>query len=111
MESAKELIPSPNSLWHLYVDGSSTDNCSRVGVISVSPEGVRLSCVLHFQFKASNNQVKYEALFTDLKLAKEVLARHFIIYSDSQLIVNQVNFEYQAKGEKMASYLEKELLG
>ncbi|KAL5554258.1 hypothetical protein UlMin_041659 [Ulmus minor] len=28
LESAKELVPSPSSLWHLYVDGSSTDNFS-----------------------------------------------------------------------------------
>ncbi|KAL5546344.1 hypothetical protein UlMin_006031 [Ulmus minor] len=113
LESAKELVPSPSSLWHLYVDGSSTDNCSGAGVILVSPEKVRLSCALRFRFKATNNQAEYEALLAGLRLAKEVSARHLLIYSDSQLIVNQVNSEYQAKGEKMASYLEKakELLG
>ncbi|KAL5547002.1 hypothetical protein UlMin_006689 [Ulmus minor] len=113
LESAKELVSSPRSLWHLYVDGSSTDNCSGAGVILVSLEGVRLSCALRFRFKATNNQAKYEALLAGLRLAKEVSAHHLLIYSDSQLIVNQVNSEYQAKGEKMASYLEKakELLG
>ncbi|KAL5578497.1 hypothetical protein UlMin_020196 [Ulmus minor] len=113
LESAKELVPSPSSLWHLYVDGSSTDNCSGAGVILVSPEKVRLSCALRFRFKATNNQAEYEALLAGLRLAKEVSARHLLIYSDSQLIMNQVNSEYQAKGEKMASYLEKakELLG
>ncbi|KAL5577628.1 hypothetical protein UlMin_019327 [Ulmus minor] len=113
LELAKELVPSPSSLWHLYVDGSSTDNCSGAGVILVSPEKVRLSCALRFRFKATNNQAEYEALLVGLRLAKEVSARHLLIYSDSQVIVNQVNSEYQAKGEKMASYLEKakELLG
>ncbi|KAL5568387.1 hypothetical protein UlMin_024962 [Ulmus minor] len=113
LESAKELVPPPGSLWHLYVDGSSTDNCSGAGVILVSPEGVRLSCALRFCFKATNNQAEYEALLAGLRLAKEVSAHHLLIYSDSQLIVNQVNSEYQAKGDKMASYLEKakELLG
>ncbi|KAL5539705.1 hypothetical protein UlMin_045788 [Ulmus minor] len=113
LESAKELVPPPGSLWHLYVDGSSTDNCSGAGVILVSPEGVRLSCALRFRFKATNNQAEYEALLAGLRLAKEVSAHHLLIYSDSQLIVNQVNLEYQAKGEKMAFYLEKakELLG
>ncbi|KAL5574153.1 hypothetical protein UlMin_023750 [Ulmus minor] len=113
LESAKELVPSPSSLWHLYVDRSSTDNFSGAGVILVSPEGVRLSCALRFRFKATNNQAEYEALLAGLRLAKEVSAHHLLIYSDSQLIVNQVNSKYQAKGEKMASYLEKakELLG
>ncbi|KAL5570576.1 hypothetical protein UlMin_027151 [Ulmus minor] len=76
-------------------------------------KGVRLSCALRFRFKAINNQAEYEALLAGLRLAKEVSARHLLIYSDSQLIVNQVNSKYQAKGEKMAFYLEKakELLG
>ncbi|KAL5559394.1 hypothetical protein UlMin_035605 [Ulmus minor] len=65
LESAKELVPSPSSLWHLYVDGSSTDNCSGAGVILVSPERVRLSCALRFRFKATNNQAEYEALLFD----------------------------------------------
>ncbi|KAL5564424.1 hypothetical protein UlMin_027588 [Ulmus minor] len=59
LESAKELVLSPSSLWHLYVDGSSTDNS------------------------------EYEALLAGLRLAKEVSAHHLLIYSDSQLIVNQ----------------------
>ena len=51
--------------------------------------------------------------FASLCLAKEVSTQHLIIYSDSQLIVNQINSKYQAKGEKMIAYLKniKELLG
>ncbi|KAL5548397.1 hypothetical protein UlMin_003628 [Ulmus minor] len=56
---------------------------------------------------ATKNQAEYEALLSGLRLAKEVSARHLTIYSDSQLVVSQVNSEFQAKGEKMASYLEK----
>ncbi|KAL5577646.1 hypothetical protein UlMin_019345 [Ulmus minor] len=79
LESAKELVPSPSSLWHLYVDGSSTDNCSGAGVILVSPEKVRLSCALRFRFKATNNQAEYEALLAGLRLAKE----RFTTYRES----------------------------
>ena len=57
--------------------------------------------------KATNNQAKYEALSAGLRLAMEILAQHLIVYSDSQLVVSQVNLEFQAKGEKMALYLEK----
>ncbi|KAL5552406.1 hypothetical protein UlMin_002582 [Ulmus minor] len=64
-------------------------------------------CAVHFKFKATNNQAEYEALLSGLRLAKEVSARHLTIYSDSQLVVSQVNSDFQAKGEKMASYLEK----
>ena len=41
--------------------------------------------------KATNNQAKYEALSAGLRLAMEILAQHLIVYSDSQLVVSQVN--------------------
>ncbi|KAL5541056.1 hypothetical protein UlMin_042629 [Ulmus minor] len=105
--SEKLTTQTQNSQWKLYVDGSSTENSSGAGIILLSPDGVKLSCAVRFKFKATNNQAEYEALLSGLRLAKEVSARHLTIYSDSQLVVSQVNSEFQAKGEKMASYLEK----
>ncbi|KAL5582363.1 hypothetical protein UlMin_014805 [Ulmus minor] len=105
--SEKLTTQTQNSQWKLYVDGSSTETSSEAGIILVSPDGVKLSCAVRFKFKATNNQAEYEALLSGLRLAKEVSARHLTIYSDSQLVVSQVNSEFQAKGEKMASYLEK----
>ncbi|KAL5549045.1 hypothetical protein UlMin_004276 [Ulmus minor] len=105
--SEKITTQTQNSQWKLYVDGSSTETSSGAGIILVSPDGVKLSCAIRFKFKATNNQAEYEALLSGLRLAKEVSARHLTIYSDSQLVVSQVNSEFQAKGEKMASYFEK----
>ncbi|KAL5580848.1 hypothetical protein UlMin_013290 [Ulmus minor] len=105
--SEKLTTQTQNSQWKLYVDGSSTETSSGAGIILVSPDGVKLSCAVRFKFKATNNQAEYEALLSGLRLAKEVSALHLTIYSDSQLVVSQVNSEFQAKGEKMASYLEK----
>ncbi|KAL5566044.1 hypothetical protein UlMin_029208 [Ulmus minor] len=105
--SEKITTQTQNSQWKLYVDGSSTETSSGAGIILVSPDGFKLSCAVRFKFKATNNQAEYEALLSGLRLAKEVSARHLTIYSDSQLVVSQVNSEFQAKGEKMASYLEK----
>ncbi|KAL5575798.1 hypothetical protein UlMin_017497 [Ulmus minor] len=105
--SEKLTTQTQNSQWKLYVDGSSTETSSGAGIILVSPDGVKLSCAVRFKFKATNNQAEYEALLSGLRLAKKVSARHLTIYSDSQLVVSQVNSEFQAKGEKMASYLEK----
>ncbi|KAL5565706.1 hypothetical protein UlMin_028870 [Ulmus minor] len=105
--SEKITTQTQNSQWKLYVDGSSTETSSGAGIILVSPDGVKLSCAICFKFKATNNQAEYEALLSGLRLVKEVSARHLTIYSDSQLVVSQINSEFQAKGEKMASYLEK----
>ena len=93
--------------WGLYVDGSSNEGRSRDGLILVSPKGHRMHCALRFGFKASNNEVEYEALIAGLNLAKEIKVKSLEIYSDSQLVVCQVTDEYQARGEKMTAYLQK----
>ena len=47
------------------------------------------------------------ALIVGLHLAWKVQARNVKTFSDSQLVVNQVNDIYLVRGEKMAAYLEK----
>ena len=72
-----------------------------------------MNCALRFRFKASNNEVEYEALIAGLKLAKEMKVESLDIFSDSQFIMCQTNEEYLAREEKMIAYLlkAKKLLG
>ena len=83
--------------WGLYVDGSSNNGGSGAGLILVSPKGHRIHSALRFEFKASNNEVEYEALIAGLGLAKEMKIESLDIFSDSQLVVCQINDEYQAR--------------
>ena len=46
-------------------------------------------------------------LLTGLRLARDMNIKILDIYSDSQLVVNQVMGEYQARGLKMVAYLNK----
>ena len=48
-------------------------------------------------FKANINQVEYEALIAGLRLAKELGVWSLIIKGDSQLMISQVQVEFQAK--------------
>jgi len=45
---------------------------------------------LRFAFKASNNQVEYEAFTAGMLLAKEMGTKSFIAKSDSLLVTGQV---------------------
>ena len=56
---------------------------------------------------ALNNEVEYKALIAGLHLECKLRACTVKIFSDSQLVVNQVNDIYLARGEKMAAYVEK----
>ena len=59
-----------SEIWVVIVDGSSREQEARAGVILVSPEGEKISCTIKLEFKATNNQAKYEAFITELKLAQ-----------------------------------------
>ena len=68
----------------MYLDGISNEKENGSGIILEGPIDVTLEKALKFNFKASNNQVEYEALIVGLKLAKEVGASKLRCYSDSQ---------------------------
>ena len=73
----------------------------------ISPENHRISSALRFTFKATNNEAEYEALLADLRLARELQVDSFMIFSDSKLVVSQISGKFQARDDRMASYLEK----
>ena len=60
---------------------------------------------LRLSFSTSNNEAEYEAILVGLDLALMLVATKLEIRSDSQLIVGQIQREYEAKNEHMARYL------
>ena len=87
-----------SNVWSLRIDGT--------GIILESLTGEKISYSLRLEFPVLNNEAEYEALLAGLQLAKEMRVEQLIIYSDSQLVVKQVNRDYQAKGENMVAYLK-----
>ena len=57
-------------------------------------------------FKATNNDVEYEALIAGLGMAHDLGEKILHVKSDSLLVVKQMNGEFQAKDSKMMAYLE-----
>ncbi|XP_056695384.1 uncharacterized protein [Spinacia oleracea] len=89
--------------WTVYVDGSSTQNGCGAGIICQSPEGDKYEYAMRFKFQTSNNEVEYEAL---LKMCKAAGAQEILAISDSQLIVSQVNGDYEARDPNMIKYMQ-----
>ncbi|KAL0445281.1 UNVERIFIED_CONTAM: hypothetical protein Slati_2250800 [Sesamum latifolium] len=96
-----------DQVWLLHVDGSSTTQGSGAGVVITSPQGEDLEFAVKFGFKASNNETEYEALVIGIRMEHEAGARHLLAYSDSQLIVNQIEWTFEAKEESMIQYLQE----
>ena len=63
--------------------------------------------MVRLDFPTTNNEAEYEALVVGLDLAKAVGATSIVIYYDSHVITNQVNGDYECKGEMMKRYLDQ----
>ncbi|RDX65830.1 Retrovirus-related Pol polyprotein from transposon 17.6, partial [Mucuna pruriens] len=86
--------PTVEGDWYLSVDGSSNHTGSGAGIVLEGPGGILIEQLLHFDFKASNNQAEYEALLAGMRLAQELEAKRLVAKSDSKLVTGQVNGEY-----------------
>jgi ribonuclease HI len=91
--------------WIMYFDRSYTLKGVRDGVVLIPPEGGMLKYSIQIEFPAINNTAEYEGLFTGLRLAKELGIWRLLIRGDSQLVVKQVQKEYDCNDDKMVDYL------
>ena len=62
---------------------------------------------MRFKLKASNNESEYEALIAGLSLAKSLRVGRLLLHSDSRLVVNQVLRVYEARDERMDTYMKR----
>ncbi|KAI5344469.1 hypothetical protein L3X38_012346 [Prunus dulcis] len=104
--ASKGTFDLTQPLWTLFVDGSSNAQGCGAGLVLISPDKVALEYALRFKFQASNNEAEYEALLAGLRLAKEMDAKQIQIFSDSQLVIHQVNQDFTAKDASMTAYLQ-----
>ena len=58
-------------------------------------------------FKASNNEAEYEAIIAGIKLCYATGADSVKAFSDSQLVVSQLNDGYEAKDNTMSAYVRR----
>ena len=94
-------------MWSIHTDGSCNRQAGEAGIVLLSPEGDMVECMVRLDFPTTNNEVEYEALVVGLDLAKAAGAANVVIYCDSQVVTNQVNGDYEYKGERMKRYLDQ----
>ena len=63
--------------------------------------------MIHLDFPTTNNEAEYKTLVAGLALANAVGLASVVIHCESQVITNQVNGDYNCKGERMKKYLEQ----
>ncbi|XP_073017782.1 uncharacterized protein [Primulina eburnea] len=93
-------------VWRAFVDGASSLTECGVGVVIISPLGEKVKLALRIDVRVTNNEVEYETVLAGIRAAREVGASWIILYSDSQLITQQIKGVYEAKDDRMHKYLQ-----
>ena len=83
----------------MYFDGAFSLQGAGAGVLLVAPTGEHLKYVIQMHFPremSTNNTAEYEGLLAGLMIVADLGVKKLIVRSDSQLVVRQVNKDYQS---------------
>lgn len=83
----------------LHVDGASRGNPGEAGfgVYVSTPDGESIAELFGYLGRATNNVAEYQGLLHALRYAHERGARSVQVYSDSELVVRQIEGRYRVK--------------
>jgi ribonuclease HI len=70
-----EELPKKET-WVAYVDSSSANQKSGVGVTLASPDGESFRYAIKLDFVTTNNEAEYEAVLAGLSIAREMGAKN-----------------------------------
>jgi len=82
-----------------YIDGGSRGNPGEAGIGVHFPGVVRIA---EYLGTGTNNFAEYSALLTALRFAVFSRCQELEIFADSELVVKQINGEYQVRNEGIA---------
>lgn len=89
----------------IYIDGAADRHSRTAGIGGVIyRNGEELITFSEQLPGATNNEAEYQALVYALNLARKLKLYDLKIYSDSELIVRQINGSYKVKNERMKRY-------
>ena len=67
----------------------------------VSLESITIEKLLRLGFSATNNEAEYEALLEGMSMIQKLGKKAVNMFSDSRLVIGQVNGELEARDERM----------
>ncbi|GKV13526.1 hypothetical protein SLEP1_g24525 [Rubroshorea leprosula] len=90
LATVEEKAPE-HPVWVLYVDRAANIKGSGARAVLVGPNGFISEHALRFKFQTTNNAAEYEVFIYGLKLASELKVQSIQVFSDSQLMVGQID--------------------
>lgn len=98
-EVAEHYADLEEGVWSLYCDGASRGNpgLAGAGVVLIDPGGEVREEHREFLGQATNNVAEYRGLLLGLKMARGLGINKIQVFSDSELLVRQINGSYRVK--------------
>lgn len=92
-----------------HTDGASRGNPgpSAAGFILSDGSGTQLQAKAFFLGQATNNIAEYTAVLKALEAAKQLDAEQLEVFSDSELLVKQINGQYKVKSEQIRPFFRQ----
>ena len=92
----------------MYFDGEANHSGYGIGVLLISPHGDHIPRSIRLAFSdrhlAKNNIVEYEACILGLETALELGIRGMEIFSDSNMVIRQIQGDWKTRDVKLRSY-------
>jgi len=87
-----------------HIDGGSRGNPGPAAAAFTLADstGTRLQAKAFFLGQATNNIAEYTSLVKALEAAKQIGAEQLMVFSDSELLVRQINGRYKVKSEQIS---------
>ena len=102
LQKISNKINSSSSNYTMYIDGAADLQSKTSGIGGVIyKDGEELFTFSEYLDNATNNEAEYTALIHGLKSLLNLSVLNVTIYSDSELVVKQINGEYKVKNDRM----------
>ena len=76
-----------------------------MGQVMISPKRIIIEKSLRLGFSATNNEAKYETLLVGMTIVQRMGGKAVEVFSDSRLVMDQVQGELKARDPRMQEYL------
>tara|TARA_B100000401_G_scaffold222869_1_gene150776 strand:- start:2531 stop:3040 length:510 start_codon:yes stop_codon:yes gene_type:complete len=108
LSTVLDKLKSNTNTHTMYVDGAADLHSKTAGIGGVIYKGnEELITFSEYLDDSTNNEAEYESLIHGLKLLVNLSILNVNIFSDSELVVRQINGEYKVKNVRMKKLYQK----
>ncbi|XP_070010544.1 uncharacterized protein [Nicotiana sylvestris] len=99
-----EVEQDENPGWKLFFDGTANMKGVRIGAVLISETGHHYPVTAQLRFYCTKNMAEYEACILGLRLAVDMGVQEVLVLEDSDLLVHQIQGEWETWDLKLIPY-------